>query len=192
MASMVTISGTPWNSRRSFRTQGDLVAFLGDSKLAEHQPGAVGEHRHQMRGGRTHPPRAAQRLAIHRDCQQPGRLGSHRGKVRAQAPVQVGRIELGEHRPERLLARMPEPNPQTSKYLWGRCGCPTGEPSIAAHPRRGGQDRDRQQPGQRIPTPTPVPRVRHRRQHLQELRAEHFDALSGTPAIQRLRDRRYG
>jgi hypothetical protein len=59
---------------------GDLVALLGGGELAEHRSRMVGEQRHQMRGGRAHAPRAAQRLAVHRDRQQPGLLGGQGGE----------------------------------------------------------------------------------------------------------------
>ena len=74
-----------------------------------------------------------------------------------------------QHRPESLLARPSEPNPQAGKHFRRCRGSPTGEPGIATHPRRGGQDRDRQQPGQQIPAPARIPRIRHRGEYVEEI-----------------------
>ena len=52
---------------------------------------AVGEHRHQMRGDRAHPPCPTQRLAVHRHREQPGLGGGQGGEIRAEAAVQLGR-----------------------------------------------------------------------------------------------------
>jgi transposase len=70
---------------------GYFVALLGDGELAQHQPGAVGEHRHQMGGGGFRAQGATQGLSVECDRHQPSRIqpGRMRGEVGAQPAVQV-------------------------------------------------------------------------------------------------------
>ena len=156
----------------------------------------MGEHRHQVRGGRSGPTRPAQRLAVQSHRQQPalgGCLGrGQRGEIGAEAAVQIRRIQSLKYRSERLLGRSPKPDPQLGEHLDRRGSRPGREPGVGAHPRRGRQDRDRQQPIQRIPATARVAGVGHRSEHVEELRSQHLDAVPAAPSVQRLGNRRHG
>jgi hypothetical protein len=67
-----------------------------------------------------------------------------------------------------------------------------GDGELAEHqPGCGGRipPPDRRQPRQRIPATAPMPRVGHRRKHIQQLRTQRLHTLPGAPAIQRFGDR---
>ena len=173
---------------------GNFVALAGHRELAEDQPGAVGKHRHQVHRHGPGAAGAAQRLAVQRDRQRPtrgGGLGSHpRGEVGPQPAVQVGGIQPRQHSAKRLLTRPPQPHPQPRQHILRSGSGPGREPGVAAHSRRDREDRNRQQRHQRIPPPAPIPRIRHRGQHIQQLGAQHLRAVPGPPAIQCIGDRR--
>ena len=194
MASTVTSSRTFRNVRRSFARR----VFRCSSRRRRAGRAPAG------RGGRTPPTRcvaaAPSRRAPRTSCrparpQQPA--GGHR----------LGgghRVKYAPNRRSRSAGSSRDSTDRNVFSLGRRNRIPSRESTsagaVAAHVANPAYHASRpRSPGprspatrQRITPPTRIPWVRHRRQHIQELRVQHLDAVPGAPAVQRLRDRFHG
>jgi len=106
-----------------------FIAFVGDGELPEDQPCVVGEHRHQMRRPASGAGGAAHRLAVQRDRQQSAVGGCQPGEVRPKPPVQIGRVQLHQQRPERLFLGRRYRTPSSASTCSGAVRAQVADPA---------------------------------------------------------------
>ena len=138
----------------------DLVRFLLHGDLPEDRADAVRQGRDQVRGLPALALRAADGLAVDRDHQPPA--GLHRPGVQPGTDDPVERIgaDQREGPPERGLLRRAAGRAQHGQDLRAGIGGPLPDRGERPRPRDHRRDPDGQQPGQRVPAPAPLPRVR--------------------------------
>ena len=139
---------------------GNLIALRVHGDLAEHGADAVRERCDQVRGLPVPALRAADGLAVDRDHQPAACPPRPRPQPRAEDPVEHVRADQGERAPERRLLRRPACRAEPGQHLLAGVGGPLPDRGERPRPRDHRRHPDGQQPGEGMPPPAPLPRVR--------------------------------
>ena len=177
--------------RRELR---DFVRLGADEPLGQHDPGAVRDGGQQVRDEAVRAGRSADRLAVHRDGGQPAWPGQgERGRAGVCAAGQVRPGMVGDalraqrgQQPDhgvrvrrRPRAQRVLPGPRRGQHLL-RCRMhPRGHVLHRGVPAQHCRQAQGQHRRQRVPLPAPVPRVRHRREALQQVPVRRCRQRSG-------------
>jgi len=140
--------------------RGDLVRLRRHGDLPEHRADAVRQRRDQVRGLPGRILRAADGLAVDRDYQAAADLRRPRPQPGTENLVELVRADHGERPPERRLLRRAARRAQPGQHVRPGIGGPLPDRGERPRPRDHRRDPDGQQPGQRVPPPAPLPRVR--------------------------------
>jgi len=151
--------------------RGDLVRFRGDGGLPEDCADAMRQRRDQVRGLPVPVFGAADGLAVDRDHQPAADLHGPGMQPGAEDLVQHVRADQGERAPERGLLRRAASRAQAGQHVRPGVGGPL--PDRGERPRPGDhrRDPDGKQPGQRMPPPALLPRVRDLGQEIEQVLA---------------------
>ena len=140
--------------------RGDLIRFLVHGDLAEDRADAVREGRDQVRGLPVLVLRAADGLAVDRDDQPPAGPHGPGPEPGTQDPVEHVGADQGERAPERGLLRRAAFRAQHGQHIRPGIGGPLPDRSERPRPRDHRRDPHGQQPRQRMPAASLLPRVR--------------------------------
>ena len=99
-------------------------------------------------------------FAVDRDHQPPAGPHGPGPQPGAEGPVEHIPADQGERAPERGLLRRAAGRAQPGQHLRAGVGGPLPDRGERPRPRDHRRDPDGQQPGQRMPAPAPLPRVR--------------------------------
>jgi hypothetical protein len=139
---------------------GDLIRFLVHGDLAEDRADPVREGRDQVRGLSGLVPRAADGLAVDRDDQPAAGLHGPGPEPGTEDPVENVGADQGERAAECGLLRRSAHRAQHRQGLRAGIGGPLPDRGERPRPRDHRRDPHGQQPGQRMPAPAPLTRVR--------------------------------
>ena len=151
--------------------RGDLVGLLVHGDLAEDRADAVCQRRDQVRGLPCLVLGAADGLAVDGDHQPAAGPRGPGVQPGAEHPVEHVGADQGERAPERRLLRRPARRAQRGQDLRAGVGGPLTDRGKRPRPRDHRRDPDGQQPGQRVPAPAPLPRVRDLGKEIQKVLA---------------------
>jgi len=151
--------------------RGDLVRLRGHRHLPEDRADAVRQRRHQVRGLPVLVLRAADGLAVDGDHQTAADLYGPGPQPGAEDLVEHVRADQGERAPERGLLRRAAGCAQPGQHVRPGIGGPLPDRGERPRPRDYRRDPDGEQPGQRMPPPALLPRVRDLAEEIEKVLA---------------------
>ena len=146
--------------RQQLPHRGDLVRLLVRRDLAQDRADPVRQGSDQVRGLPGHAPRAADGLAVDGDDQPAAGLHGPGPEPGTEDPVENVGADQGERAAEGGLLRRSARRAQHHQGLRAGIGGPLPDRGERPRPRDHRRDPHGQQPGQRMPAPAPLPRVR--------------------------------